>query len=156
MYILYNEIWSYLSSFIPSNTLHVPSNIPTFQSHVCLFFSLIWWVDGWVGLSVHLFYLISITSITHQVHLVLPVCVWVGPSPGVWQKSTSGYIFLPEAIHIHCQQLLSEGWDLEIIYPIYIGVDLGFCDLIQVICKQSRLLWVPECDCHVLDRGKLP
>lgn len=61
-----------------------------------------------------------------------------------WIHPHKMVLFFPAAIHIHCQRLLSEGWDLEIIYPIYIGVDLGFCDHMQVTAASvSSWVWLP-------------
>lgn len=73
----------------------------------------------------------SLPLITHQVQLMLPLCVWmdVGPSTGhgkptsdhTWKKKKTKKkpVFPPATVS--CQQLLSKRWGLE-IYPFSAGV----------------------------------
>lgn len=95
---------------------------------------------------------------TRYVQLLLPTGIHVSPANGAWKTykkphPQKGMNRLPSAT-INCQQFLSPGWGLEIVYPIYTGMlaVLSSC----WFCARNHSCCGFEHNGHILSRRRQP
>lgn len=95
---------------------------------------------------------------TRYVQLLLPTGIHVSPANGAWKTykkphPQKGMNRLPSAT-INCQQFLSPGWGLEIVYPIYTGM----LDVLNScwFCARNHSCCGFEHNGHILSRRRQP